>query len=908
MDIQKLIKYFSDCYKADNREFSIVNFFSAKYENHWIQEAEEELINGKYPRQYIPEEQGEEISKNLQLYKRDKQLYYCTMFIVGRKKLFNKKTVRVCAPLFYYPATIIREGETYYVSLEIAEREVNYGFLKTLEMSLPFEDFRAHFTQLLEENLVEYSFLMKVKRLFERYVEGLHFSDDITLFPKLRKGKELRKVYNDKEVEFGVFRLVSASGLMVSSKANNMQGVVNELERLCEEVSYSTAVEAYFGQEKYLGDAIYKPGVQPFILNHAQQQIVKSAYELKKSVFIGPPGTGKSYTVAAIAIDYLSKGKSVLVAARTEEALQVVSDKLASFSVGRFRMKVGGSRYKISLIASLERYLYKFNTLPYIREIDKDHTGLEFVYEELKRIEKAFETVEEKSRKLTQTILRKPGVVRTVKMKWVTLFKTWQQEEWRLLDLYVKYLNKGIQDTNKKMMGQVLGKIRASVRENRKELQRLVSMLRNTDKSTKLSELELFDFKVVLDALPVWLVKIDEVSEVFPLQKELFDVLVIDEATQCDIAGVLPLLQRAKKVVVTGDPKQLRHMCFLSKQQMKLLSVKNELPWEEKYNYRERSLLDFVLEGTSKVEQVNLLDEHYRSLPDIIGFSNQKFYDDALTIMHDLPKNKGRQSVFMHRVQGKRNTKGVNEKEAEEIVLYIQEVIRKEEKLSKTAATSIGVITPFKDQITYIGKLVKKEISLQAMNKHAIRLGTPYSFQGDERDIMLISMTVDNDSHHSSYSYLNKEDMFNVMVTRARNKQKIYLSVDENSLSEHSLLRTYLDWFVGVEKLGEEETGNKYFDDFATQVQAFVMQENPDSQCFIGYELSGLVIDVLIEKNNKYLGIDLIGFPGDFEKTFSMERCRVLHRVGIEVVPLSYVTWYFDEQIKNELSIKIENL
>ena len=72
--------------------------------------------------------------------------------------------------------------------------------------------------------------------------------------------------------------------------------------------------------------------------------------------------------------------------------------------------------------------------------------------------------------------------------------------------------------------------------------------------------------------------------------------------------------------------------------------------------------------------------------------------------------------------------------------------------------------------------------------------------------------------------------------------------------------------------------------------------------------MSGLIIDILIEKDDKYLGIDLIGYPGDYESSFSLERYKVLYRVGIEVISLSYLTWYFDENVKQRIQKKIEVL
>jgi hypothetical protein len=71
------------------------------------------------------------------------------------------------------------------------------------------------------------------------------------------------------------------------------------------------------------------------------------------------------------------------------------------------------------------------------------------------------------------------------------------------------------------------------------------------------------DFRILLSALPIWLVNLADIQEVLPLKKDLFDLAIIDEATQCDIASCLPIFQRARRVVISGDPNQLRHLSFL---------------------------------------------------------------------------------------------------------------------------------------------------------------------------------------------------------------------------------------------------------------------------------------------------------------------------------------------------------
>ncbi len=898
MEEKKLIQYFSDCYTADNREFIIENFFASKYENQWIQELDEELINRTYTQQYLPVTEGEAILKNLQLYERDKQAYYCTLFIIGKRKLFSNKTVRICAPIFYYPVDVVLQNENYFTKLTISDRQVNYGFLKSLSFKTSFDLFFDDFSQLIEQAVIDYPFIAKLKRIFEKHCEEVSFDTAVSLYPKLAEVKKLKREINKRDKEFNQYKVFTASGIMVSSKANNIQNVVNELETLKNLTSYSTALQSYVGKIQEVTTKTYKLQLKPFILNNAQERIVKAANEYTKSIVIGPPGTGKTYTVGAIAIDYLSQGKSVLIATKTDEALQVISEKLNDFSVGKYRIKIGGSRYKISLLATLRRYMRqdiqsKFNALrPYV-----DSDKLNDLDKKLKKLEKEFNTISEKSNTLTENVLLENGFVAKLKKKWIKLFKAWSLKEWQLLDEYFDTLNQYIGTSNKHLEAVVLNNIINAVDNSWKEWSRLIEILNSSDEGMKIVDLERINFDIILKALPIWLTKIDEVGAALPMQKELFDVLIVDEATQCDMASVLPLMQRAKKVVITGDPKQLRHISFLSQKQMQGFVSKHKLEWKESYNYRTKSLLDFTLEHTTSRNQINTLNEHYRSLPDIIKYSNTKFYENDLMIMNDLPKHKEDTAVNIYEVNGKRE-EGVNEQEVNTIIKYIKTLIREEIEVKAKSSTTIGVISPFKDQVKRIGKRLKTEFEIKELRKHQIRIGTPYAFQGDERDVMLLSMAVDETSHASALNYINKEDVFNVMVTRARNKQEIFTSIKPNQLKFDSLLREYLE---GIKSKNEEAFDNEaYLDQFTEEVLQY-LQEELKMECHLGYQLSGLIIDIMVAYDGRYYGVDLIGYPGEYQEAFSMERYKVLHRVGIQVIPLSYVTWYFDTNVKMQL-------
>ena len=117
-------------------------------------------------------------------------------------------------------------------------------------------------------------------------------------------------------------------------------------------------------------------------------------------------------------------------------------------------------------------------------------------------------------------------------------------------------------------------------------------------------------------------------------------MLIIDEASQCDIASALPLFYRAKQVVIIGDPKQLKHISLLRETEDKKIVSQNKISeLYLDYAYSKNSLYD-IAERTIKGRDKSpiLLNQHYRSYRDIISFSNEYFYDKKLNIMTDESK------------------------------------------------------------------------------------------------------------------------------------------------------------------------------------------------------------------------------------------------------------------------------
>jgi len=215
-----------------------------------------------------------------------------------------------------------------------------------------------------------------------------------------------------------------------------------------------------------------------------------------------------------------------------------------------------------------------------------------------------------------------------------------------------------------------------------------------------------------------------------------------------------------------GDPKQLRHVSFLSQETLKQTANNYGLKHnKEILNYRTNSFLDYILNRITSQNNVHFLDEHYRSTPSIIKYSNERFYDGNLKIMSDFKINEATSDIKWIQSNGEKTKKGVNLIEANQILEDIKLLIKKEQNLPANACSSIGILSPFRNQVNYLIEKIE-EFDLTQIKKHKIIVGTPYSFQGEERDMMFISFTIDNKTSTSVFQYLDREDVFNVSITR----------------------------------------------------------------------------------------------------------------------------------------------
>src|SRR5947209_393167 len=191
-------------------------------------------------------------------------------------------------------------------------------------------------------------------------------------------------------------------------------------------------------------------------------------------------------------------------------------------------------------------------------------------------------------------------------------------------------------------LGRELAVASAS-REARAGLRELAAVLKRDQ--TRFKNFSLFDrlkaqperAAMLLKLLPVWIMTPDDVARLFPCEAVLFDVVIVDEASQVDLPSITPIAYRGKKLVVFGDSKQMqpRRFAFMSqdvtRQAWQQTGMKR-LDSDRWLHPSEQSLLTLT---QIRAEEETLLDEHFRSLPPIIRFSNERWYDGKLRIMAD---------------------------------------------------------------------------------------------------------------------------------------------------------------------------------------------------------------------------------------------------------------------------------
>lgn len=874
--------YFEECYKLDNKEFTVTNMLSRKYPYTWIVEKNEELYSKRLPLIPYTNKKVVELEKDLTLYKFEKSLYYGCFFLLGRNQnAFLSKDKRICAPLILFPAEIEIREEEYFLKISQEEYIVNRNAVSQLSFKngdFSKDTFIDEFTKCFDNDRFN---SMGIKTIFDRYFENID-TEELALFPKVWSSTRIKKELASREFDEGEFKLVPAAGTVLLEKSESSLKVIHDLREMSKRDDFNSSLSDLLTNHKT--SFLPHHSLYEYRLNTDQLHGLKNSYVYPNSVIVGPPGTGKTYTITSIVADAVLNNQSVLIVSKTKQAVEVIRTMLENeYKLKNYLIHTTGHSYKISFKAKIRQYLSGIS--PSSRQSNKEE-DLEKMFLTLSELEYDFEKIV--NRELTVSDLHFSEDL-SLYQKWRKYYLTKRSSNdtkiWNISDS----INRMLFSLEKAVNIFTMLKIRKNIYANagifRKDLTLYYDALDSQNFTEYKRILDKVDHKKIVTVFPIWLANLSELNSILPLQKDLFDLVIIDEATQCNIASALPALYRAKRAVVVGDPNQLRHYSFISNDQQQRLRQAYDLPTDRMFDYRNKSILDVFLSKIENQNQISFLREHFRSTPSLIEFSNTKFYNDQLEILKSTPDYMIASQIELIRISGERNEKGINEKEAEAIINKLDEIIYKYKNTEKIP--SVGIVSLFSSQVKFVNNLLKNKYDIDILKKYKILCGTPYHFQGSEREIMLLSICLSDDSHPSAFNHANKPEVLNVAITRARSFQYVFTSLTSKELGNESLLEDYFRFITKFETEKNEET---FTDIFQEEVKETLIKQGI-KDIKLGFPIAGSNLDLLLTHNKKHYFIDLIGYPGAYQEAFSMERYRTLARTGIASIPLHYSFW-----------------
>ena len=280
-----------------------------------------------------------------------------------------------------------------------------------------------------------------------------------------------------------------------------------------------------------------------------------------------------------------------------------------------------------------------------------------------------------------------------------------------------------------------------------------------------------------LPAIPVWGVTNLSARTNLPLTPGLFDLVVIDEASQCDVASALPLLARARRALIIGDSRQLIHITSLSEARERAIGRRWALAEDRvgEFSYRSRSC--FGLASHRVDGSPLLLDLHFRSHPAIIGFSNEHFYGGELEFCSGSRPPSGWPAIEWTRAAGDstvgpRNRSRINPVEAE---MLAQALIQDAADLAGLGL-SIGVVTPYAAQAERVRQHLDSALSDELARQ--VTVATAHRYQGDERDIIYFSPVIGPSMTDRQAAFAADPNLVNVALTRARRRLVIVGNMD----------------------------------------------------------------------------------------------------------------------------------
>lgn len=419
----------------------------------------------------------------------------------------------------------------------------------------------------------------------------------------------------------------------------------------------------------------------------------------------------------------------------------------------------------------------------------------------------------------------------------------------------------------------------------------------NTPRSVKMRQKAREQMAECQRAVPAWIMPISKaMSNLDPTKK--FDVIIIDEASQADIT-TLAIAYMAKKIIIVGDDKQVTPMSvgILNDKVNALITEYLEGRIKNAQLYNERSSI-YDIAGTTYTTL--MLEEHFRCVPEIIGFSNMLSYYNRIKPLRDPTTSILLPHVVNYRVAGGIRSGQVNDVEAKTIVALMKACLEQEEYANK----SFGVIAMLgNEQALKIQKIIAERIALRDIDERRILCGEPPNFQGDERDVIFLSL-VDNGDGKGPVRFLAQdanmnmwEKRYNVAASRPKDQLWVVHSLDSaNDLQNGDIRKKLIDYANAPESFIvrcqdiEKHTESPFEKEVAKALIARGFHIEPQ------YPVGAYRIDFVVKYQDKEVAFECDGERYHQDLYADMERQQILERLGWRFVRLRGGEYYRNKE------------
>ncbi len=434
------------------------------------------------------------------------------------------------------------------------------------------------------------------------------------------------------------------------------------------------------------------------------------------------------------------------------------------------------------------------------------------------------------------------------------------------------------------------------------------------------------NFNAILDLIPVWIMELDDASRIIPLEAGIFDYVILDEASQCNVAYTLPVMYRTNRVLFVGDSEQMRDstIMFKSNRVFDELAHRYQIPEERQIKatgFAVQSVLDIAYKRGFMDRPLRY---HYRSPSELIGFSNNYFYrpknKELIPINSNYLTYKDTNRIMLiHEIKSDGSEEfsdNVNVAEAKAILDLFKELRGDERYRDK----SIGILSFFNAQATYIRDLFEKEGFKEENDNYKVSIIE--GIQGDEKDIVIYSFVIRTPEQKNKYVPLTGEGGYiradinkgrvNVAFSRARLQVHCFVSLSTQEMPEKIWLKKYLEYVQENGEVAFYSTDLKPFDSYFEEEFFNLMRANLKR----GYKIQnqvescGFKIDFVISNTNtgKRIAVECDGpchFKDEIDEAYGIhiesdeERQRVLEAAGWKFYRIKYADWLDEKFDRN---------